>query len=133
MPDATLAVVGAGILGLAAAGALAGSAAGAAGALVLAILQLVAKRLRNAALVRRGEPPYRDVIFTPAPFVVVLGGLGALAGALTAALVGAWWPAAALAGAAAPVLLTAVVLVATAVQALGSPGGREPPSRPPQL
>ena len=105
------------VMELAAAGALAGAATGVVGAIAFAILHLTAKRLRNAALVRRGEPPCKDLVFTPGPFLVLLGGLGAVAGALVAALASAWWPAAVLAGAAAPALLCVVALVVTAAQA----------------
>src|SRR6185436_12342348 len=105
-----------------AAGSLAGALSGALGAIAFALVQITAKRLRNAALVRRGLPPYRDVILVLFPFLLAFGVLGALAGALAAALFGAWWPASALAGTAAPALLAAVVVVFATMQALERPG-----------
>ena len=105
-----------------AAGFLAGALSGALGAIPFALVQITAKRLRNAALVRRGLPPYRDVILVLFPFLLAFGVLGALGGALAAALAGAWWPASALAGTAAPALLAAVVVVFATMQALERPG-----------
>ena len=91
------------------------------GAIAFAILQITAKRLRNAALVRRGAPPYRDVVLVLAPFLVAFAVLGAVAGGVAAALAGAWWPASALAAGAVPALLAVVVVVGAAVQSRGSP------------
>lgn len=82
-------------------------------------MQITAKRLRNRALVRRGEPPVKDVVFVLGPFLIMFGGLGAIAGAVAAGIAGAWWPAAPLAAAAPPALLAAVFVVAAAMQARG--------------
>lgn len=106
-----------------AAGACAGALAGALGAVGFALVQITAKRLRNAALVRRGLPPYRDVILVLSPFLVIFAVLGALAGGLAGALAGGWWPVAVLAGAAAPALLAAVIVGFAVVQALERPAG----------
>lgn len=99
-------------------------ATGALGAIAFALLQITAKRLRNAVLVRRGALPYRDVVLVIAPFLLVFTVLGAVAGAVAAALAGAWWPAAALAAAALPALLAGVVIVASVAQAFSGPVDR---------
>jgi protein-S-isoprenylcysteine O-methyltransferase Ste14 len=94
---------------------------GAIGAVFFAVVQITAKRLRNRALVRRGEPPYRDCVFILSPFLLAFGVLGALAGAIAAAVTGAWWPVSALAAAGPPALLAVVFVVFAARQARGSP------------
>ncbi|HWO22031.1 MAG TPA: hypothetical protein VNO30_24885 [Kofleriaceae bacterium] len=91
------------------------------GAVAFALIQITAKRLRNAVLVRRGAAPYRDVILVLGPFLVLFAILGAVAGAVAAALAGAWWPASALAAGAVPALLTVVVVIGAALQARGAP------------
>jgi hypothetical protein len=106
---------------LGAVGALAGAATGALGAVVFALVQITAKRLRNAALVRRGAPPYKDVIFVLSPFLVAFAVLGALTGAVAAVLAGGWWPASALAAGAVPALLAVVFVVFAAAQSRGAP------------
>lgn len=106
---------------LGAAGALAGAATGAASAVAFALVQITAKRLRNAALVRRGAPPYKDVVFVLSPFLVVFAVLGAVAGGVAAVLAGGWWPASAFAAGALPALLTVVAVVFAAAQSRGSP------------
>jgi hypothetical protein len=102
----------------AAAGALAGAITGALGAFGFALLHIIAKRVRNGVLIRRGAAPYRDVVFVLAPWLIICGVIGAIAGAITGALGGAWWPAGVISGAATPALLAVVVVVVTVLQAL---------------
>lgn len=89
------------------------------GAIGFALVQITAKRLRNRVLVRRGEPPVKDVLFVLGPFLIMFGVLGVLAGAVAAGIAGAWWPAAPLAAAAPPALLAAVFVVVAALQSRG--------------
>lgn len=51
---------------------------GAVGAFVAGVFHVVAKRLRNARLIRRGEPPIKDVIYQP--LWVLFGICGVMAG-----------------------------------------------------
>lgn len=96
-------------------GAVAGSAAGMIGAVVAAIIGRAAKQLRNTILVRRGQAPYKDVVFRP--LWVAFGILGAIAGASWTWRLSGTWHTGAIAGFVAPALLTLVVVVASLVQA----------------
>jgi hypothetical protein len=51
---------------------------GALASFVAAIFHITAKRLRNARLIRRDEPPIKDVLFQP--LWVLFGILGVMAG-----------------------------------------------------
>lgn len=59
-------------------GGIAGLVTGAVGSLVAAVIHITAKRLRNARLIRRDEPPVKDVTFQP--LWVLFGIAGLLAG-----------------------------------------------------
>lgn len=100
--------------------ALAAAGAGVGGAIagiVLAVIALHIKRLRNDVLVRRGKPVYRDVVFSrafvplAAAFSIIVGGaLGAFVSTPRAIAIGALAPAS---------LLVVVVLVTSIAQASG--------------
>lgn len=96
-------------------GGLVGLATSLVASFALAVAQITAKRLRNARLVRRGEPPIRDVIFTP--FHALLAPVGAVAGAIGGAVVGNGVTAGITAGLALPALLGVVILGAIAYRA----------------
>jgi hypothetical protein len=84
-------------------GALAGAIAAVPGALFAGIVQITYKRLRNGRLVRRGEPPIRDVLF--APLIPVHAIAGAIVGGIVvAARGGGWWPIGVLCGLGLPAL-----------------------------
>jgi hypothetical protein len=85
-----------------------GFAIGVAGAFVVAILQITGKRLRNARLERRGEPPIRDVILTP--FWLLFGIVGAASGGAASTL-GRTLPDCVFVAAAFPALWIALALV----------------------
>ena len=53
---------------------------GALGSFVAAIFHITAKRLRNARLIRRGEPPINDVVYSP---LWILFGIGGFLAGLT--------------------------------------------------
>lgn len=62
---------------------------GALGSLIAGVFNVVAKRLRNRRLVRRGEPPIKDAIYQP--LWVLFGIAGVLAGwGWTFRLEGTW-------------------------------------------
>jgi drug/metabolite transporter (DMT)-like permease len=70
-------------------GGLAGLVTGAAGAFVAGIFHILAKRLRNNRLIRRGEPPVKDLIYTPPWLLFAI--LGFIAGvSWTWRLEGTW-------------------------------------------
>jgi hypothetical protein len=89
-------------------GGLAGLVTGVVGSFVAAIFHITAKRMRNARLVRRGEPPIKDVIFTP--FWVLFGILGFIAGLSWTWQLGGTWLTGAIAGAGAPALATLIFI-----------------------
>lgn len=99
------------------AGAAGGAVGGALFGWIAAIVALTARRLRNAALVRRGGAPIRDLLL---PKLWIPGALfGAIGGGATSGL-GYGFGAAALAAAAMPLALVALMVVASAAQALRS-------------
>jgi hypothetical protein len=59
-------------------GGVAGLVTGVLGSFVAAIFHITGKRMRNARLIRRDEPPVKDVVF--APLWVLFGMLGLIAG-----------------------------------------------------
>lgn len=87
-------------------GGVAGMVSGAAGAFVAGVVQLVAKRLRNRRLVRRGEPPIRDVVYDP--FWVLFAIVGFLAGLSWSWRLEGAWLSGAVAGLGAPALATLI-------------------------
>lgn len=95
-------------------GAPLGLLAGALSGLLAAILTLLGRRLRNAALVARGQHPVRDLLLPPfaqwcAVLGLLLGPLGGLSGSWRGSLLAAASPSA---------LLLLVSLAALAVRAL---------------
>jgi len=89
-------------------GALAGTITGVLGSLVAAFVQITGKRLRNARLIRRGEPPIKDVMFRP--LWLLFGILGAIAGASWTWRLDGTWITGAIAGAGMPALATLIFL-----------------------
>ncbi|MEO8705526.1 MAG: hypothetical protein ABI867_36185 [Kofleriaceae bacterium] len=77
-----------------------------------AIVQITAKRFRNARLVARGESPYKDAMFTP--FWVLFGILGLIAGLSWTWRLDGTWVTGAVAGLGFPALAT-VIFVGVAV------------------
>jgi len=59
-------------------GALGGGAVGLVAGFVVAVVVLQLRRVRNGVLIRRGEPPYRDLVLPP--LAVPGGGLGVVLG-----------------------------------------------------
>jgi hypothetical protein len=101
----------------AALGAAVGAAAGGAAGLVVAVLQLLLKRLRNGVLLRRGASPRRDCVRTRLEIP------GALAGLVIAAIVapraGIGW--ASLAACAPAAVLLALIVASVLHQAYRTP------------
>jgi hypothetical protein len=60
-------------------GGVAGVVTGVVGSFIAGIFHIVGKRMRNARLIRRDEPPIKDVVYTP--LWVLFGILGFIAGA----------------------------------------------------
>ena len=92
-------------------GLVGGALAGALGGFVAAVLMLTARRLRNARLIRRGEPGKKDLVLPR------FHGPGAAVGALAGATSAAWAPlpfALGIAFAAPLLLLTPVIAVVAA-------------------
>lgn len=86
-------------------GGVAGLVTGVLGALVVSVLQITGKRARNARLVRRGEPPVKDVILTPLPWMSLFGVLGFIAGVSWTWRLAGTWTTGAVAGAGCPALV----------------------------
>jgi len=95
-------------------GAVAGAVAGVVGGVVSAIVQITYKRRRNDRLIRRGEPPIKDVIFTPLYPVHALAGL--IAGGLMTELTGGTWITGAIAGTGLPAVATVGWTIACVAQ-----------------
>jgi hypothetical protein len=90
-------------------GGLAGLVTGAVGAFVAGIFHITAKRVRNGRLIRRDEPPVRDVMFTP--FWVLFGLIGFIAGICWTWRLDGTWLTGAVAGCGAPALLTLICII----------------------
>ena len=90
-------------------GGAAGLATGVLGSFVAAIAAVTARRARNARLVRRGEPPIRDVVFQP--LWLLFGLAGFIAGVCWTWVLGGGWQVGAIAGAGVPAVVTIVSLL----------------------
>jgi hypothetical protein len=85
-------------------GGLAGAITGILGSIVTALVQITAKRMRNARSIRRGEPPRKDVVFvTLWPLLAIIGFVGGLAWTWH---LDATWVTGAIAGAALPAVMS---------------------------
>ncbi len=89
-------------------GGFAGMITGVIGSMIAALVQMAAKGLRNVRLVRRGEPPIRDVAFTP--YWVLFGILGFIAGASWTWRLSGTWVTGAVAGLGVPAFAALIFL-----------------------
>ena len=89
-------------------GGVAGMVTGVIGSFVAAIVQLTGKRLRNSRALRRGEPPHKDLIYTP--FWVLFGILGLIAGLSWTWRLDGTWVTGAVAGCGFPALAMVIFL-----------------------
>jgi hypothetical protein len=81
-------------------GGLAGFITGGLGAFVAAIFMITAKRMRSARAIRRGDPPFKDQVFTP--FWILFGILGFIAGITWTWRIDGTWATGAIAGCGVP-------------------------------
>jgi hypothetical protein len=87
-------------------GGVAGLVTGLVGSFVAGIFHIVGKRMRNARLIRRGEPPIKDVLY--APLWVLFGILGFIAGVSWTWRLEGTWVTGAIAGCGVPAFATLV-------------------------